>query len=95
MAQDAPLYRNLSAADMLHVAANLNRCWDGRRAEGPLAQLGIPLEHKVGKLSGRQKAQLALTIALALLPALPSGRAAGRARPPGPARFHAGGHGGR
>lgn len=70
VAQDAPLYRNLSAAGMLHVAANLNRCWDGRRAEGRLAELGIPLEHKVGKLSGGQKAQLALTIALSRRPDL-------------------------
>jgi len=28
VAQDAPLYRNLPAADMLHLARNLNRRWD-------------------------------------------------------------------
>jgi ABC-2 type transport system ATP-binding protein len=70
VAQDAPLYRNLPVADMLHVARNLNRRWDQRRAESRLAQLGIPLRQKVGELSGGQKAQLALTIALARRPSL-------------------------
>ena len=34
VAQDAPLYRNLPVADMLHVARNLNRRWDARRGSG-------------------------------------------------------------
>jgi ABC-2 type transport system ATP-binding protein len=70
VAQDAPLYKNLSAADMLHVARNLNRRWDQLRAEARLADLGIPLKRKVGKLSGGQQAQLALTVALARRPDL-------------------------
>jgi ABC-2 type transport system ATP-binding protein len=70
VAQDAPLYRTLPVRDMLHVARNLNRRWDQRRAEDRLGQLEIPLSQKVGELSGGQKAQLALTIALARRPAL-------------------------
>ncbi len=70
VAQDAPLYRNLPARDMLRVARNLNRQWDQPRAEARLAELGIPLERKVGRLSGGQQAQLALTIALARRPDL-------------------------
>jgi ABC-2 type transport system ATP-binding protein len=70
VAQDAPLYKNLPVADMLHVARNLNRRWDQRRAEVRLAELGIPLNKKVGQLSGGQKAQLALTVALARRPDL-------------------------
>lgn len=70
VAQDAPLYRNLPVADMLHLARNLNRRWDQRQATDRLAQLEIPLRQKVGELSGGQKAQLALTIALARRPAL-------------------------
>jgi ABC-2 type transport system ATP-binding protein len=70
VAQDAPLYRNLPARDMLRVARNLNRRWDQPRAEARLAELGIPLERKVGRLSGGQQAQLALTIALARRPEL-------------------------
>ena len=70
VAQDAPLYRNLSVADMLHLTRNLNRRWDQQRAEARLAELRIALRRKVGKLSGGQQAQLALTLALARRPAL-------------------------
>jgi ABC-2 type transport system ATP-binding protein len=70
VAQDAPLYRNLPVADMLHVARNLNRRWDARRAEDRLNRLGIPPRQRVGELSGGQKAQLALTVALARRPSL-------------------------
>ena len=70
VAQDAPLYKNLSVADMLHLTRNLNRTWDQQRAESRLKELGIPLKRKVGKLSGGQQAQLALTLALARRPAL-------------------------
>ena len=70
VAQDAPLYKNLSVADMMHLTRNLNRSWDQRRAETRLNALNIPLGRKVGKLSGGQQAQLALTLALARRPRL-------------------------
>src|SRR5215469_3761501 len=65
VAQDAPLYANLPVRDMLKVARNLNRRWDNDRATSRLADLDIPLKARVGTLSGGQKAQLALSIALA------------------------------
>src|SRR5579871_1493253 len=70
VAQDSPLYKNLSAADMLHLTRNLNRLFDQRYAEARLGDLGIPLKQKSGKLSGGQQAQLALTLALARRPRL-------------------------
>ncbi len=70
VAQDAPLYKNLSAADMLHLTRNLNRRFDRSYAETRLGELGIPLGRKAGQLSGGQQAQLALTLALARLPRL-------------------------
>jgi ABC-2 type transport system ATP-binding protein len=70
VAQDAPLYKNLSVADTLHLTRNLNRTWDQQRAESRLKELGIPLSRKVGKLSGGQQAQLALTVAVARRPRL-------------------------
>ena len=70
VAQDTPLYKNLSAADMLHLTRNLNRRFDQPYAEARLAELGIPLKRKAGKLSGGQQAQLALTLALARRPRL-------------------------
>jgi len=70
VAQDAPVYRSLSCADMLHLTSNLNRRFDQQYAEARLAELGIPLKKKSGKLSGGQQAQLALTLALARRPRL-------------------------
>jgi len=70
VAQDTPLYKNLSAADLLHLTASLNRRFDQHYAEARLAELGIPLTRKAGKLSGGQQAQLALTLALARRPRL-------------------------
>jgi ABC-2 type transport system ATP-binding protein len=70
VAQDTPLYRNLSAADLLHMTRNLNRRFDDRYAKARLNELGIPLGRKAGKLSGGQQAQLALTLALARRPQL-------------------------
>ena len=70
MAQDAPLYKNFSAADMLHLTRNLNRSFDDSYAKQRLDGLGIPLNKKSGKLSGGQQAQLALTLALARHPRL-------------------------
>jgi len=70
MAQDAPVYRNLSVADMLHLTKNLNWKFDYAQAKARLADLGIPLKKKTGKLSGGQQAQVALTLALARRPRL-------------------------
>ena len=70
VAQDTPLYKNLSAADLLHVTRNLNRRFDQNYAEHRLGELGIPLRQKAGKMSGGQQAQLALTLALARRPRL-------------------------
>jgi ABC-2 type transport system ATP-binding protein len=70
VAQDAPLYKNLSAADLLHETRNLNRYFDLSYAEHRLGELGIPLRRKAGQMSGGQQAQLALTLALARRPQL-------------------------
>ena len=70
VAQDAPVYKNLSAGDMLHVTGNLNHRFDRAYAQDRLAELGIPLKQKAGRMSGGQQAQLALTLALARRPRL-------------------------
>jgi ABC-2 type transport system ATP-binding protein len=70
VAQDTPLYRNLSVADMIYLTRNLNRRFDRAFAESRLAELGIPLRRKTRKLSGGQQAQVALTLALARRPRL-------------------------
>jgi ABC-2 type transport system ATP-binding protein len=70
VAQDTPLYKTLSVADMLHLTRNLTRHFDLACAQARLAELGIPLRRKAGKLSGGQQAQVALTLALARRPSL-------------------------
>src|SRR6266487_879245 len=49
VAQDTPLYKNLSAADMLHLTRNLNRRFDRASAEARLGELGIPLKPKAAR----------------------------------------------
>jgi ABC-2 type transport system ATP-binding protein len=70
VAQDTPLYKSLSVADMLYVTRSLNRRFDQSYAMARLAELGVPPRRKAGKLSGGQQAQLALTLALARRPRL-------------------------
>jgi ABC-2 type transport system ATP-binding protein len=70
VAQEMPLYRNLSVADMLHLTRNLNRQFDEAYARRRLDDFGIDRKQKAGKLSGGQRAQLALTLALARHPRL-------------------------
>jgi len=70
VAQDTPLYKNLSVADMIYVTRSLNRRFDQPYARARLGELGIPLKRRAGKLSGGQQAQLALTLALARRPRL-------------------------
>ncbi len=70
VAQDAPLYKNLTASEMLHLTRNLNHRFDEGYARARLGELGIPLDRKAGRLSGGQQSQLALSLALARRPQL-------------------------
>jgi ABC-2 type transport system ATP-binding protein len=70
VAQDTPLYANLSVADTLRLVANLSNRWDEANARQRLTELDIPLRRRVGKLSGGQHAQVALAVALARHPDL-------------------------
>nr|WTB29369.1 ABC transporter ATP-binding protein [Streptomyces sp. NBC_00830] len=68
VAQDTALYPNLSIADTIHLADCLNAGFDSSRAKARIAELDLPLSHRVGRLSGGQRAQIALTLALAKRP---------------------------
>ena len=70
VAQDSPLYRNFSVADTVTLGRRLNANFDESWANERLGQLRIPLERKVGELSGGQRAQVALAIALGKRPEL-------------------------
>jgi ABC-2 type transport system ATP-binding protein len=68
VAQDAPLYRDFTATELFKMGSKLNRRWDNAIATTRLQALGVPLDRAVGKLSGGQRAQVALSLALAKRP---------------------------
>ena len=71
VAQDTPLYRDFTAAELITMGGKLNRRrWDAALARERLARLGIPPDKPAGKLSGGQRAQVALALALAKRPRL-------------------------
>jgi ABC-2 type transport system ATP-binding protein len=70
VAQDTPTYSGLTVAQHLRMGASLNPGWDDEVARDRIAQLGLDLHQKAGSLSGGQRAQLALTLAIAKRPAL-------------------------
>jgi ABC-2 type transport system ATP-binding protein len=70
LAQEVPLYRRLSSADHITMGRHLNPRWDSRSATERLSALGIPPDRQVGRLSGGQRAQVALALALAKRPRL-------------------------
>lgn len=70
VAQDAPTYAGLTIADHLKLGTHLNPAWDGRYAAERIASLGLDPRQKAGKMSGGQRAQLALTMAIAKRPKL-------------------------
>jgi len=70
VAQEAPIYVGLSVADHLKLGARLNPGWDAVMAQDRITRLGLDPAQKAGKLSGGQRAQLALTLAIAKKPQL-------------------------
>ena len=70
LAQDKPLFDGFTVAEMLRFGRHLNPRWDQEYARTRLGELDIPLDRRVGKLSGGQQAQVALTVALAKRPEL-------------------------
>jgi ABC-2 type transport system ATP-binding protein len=65
VAQDHPLYRDFSVADMFRLGRAMNPRWDQGLAQERTDALGIPLKRKIKTLSGGQRAQVSLTMALA------------------------------
>jgi ABC-2 type transport system ATP-binding protein len=70
VAQDTPTYAALTVADHLRLGAHLNPAWDARLARDRIERLGLDPGQRAGKLSGGQRAQLALTLAIAKRPEL-------------------------
>ncbi|RZS44347.1 ABC-2 type transport system ATP-binding protein [Herbihabitans rhizosphaerae] len=70
VAQNTPVYPGLTVADHLRLGARLNPSWDDRVAQDRITRIGLDPKQPAGKLSGGQRAQLALTIGIAKRPEL-------------------------
>jgi ABC-2 type transport system ATP-binding protein len=70
VAQDTPTYAGLTVSDHLRLGARLNPRWDDGLARRRVDQLGLDPSRPAAKLSGGQRAQLALTLGLAKRPEL-------------------------
>ena len=70
VAQDTPLYAQLSVGDHLRFGARTSRGWDKDLAQERIDQLDLDLDQRAGSLSGGQRAQLALTLAVSKRPEL-------------------------
>ena len=70
VAQDTPTYARLTVADHLRFGRQMNPGWDDTLARQRVAELDLDLDQRAGSLSGGQRAQLALTLAVAKRPEL-------------------------
>ena len=68
LAQECPLYREFRVADLVRFGRAMNPGWDDTLARTRLAAAEVPLERRAGKLSGGQRAQVALALAVAKQP---------------------------
>ncbi|MDP9252599.1 MAG: ATP-binding cassette domain-containing protein, partial [Chloroflexota bacterium] len=51
VAQDRPLYKDLTVAESLELGRRLNQRWDGAYAVARVQRFGLPLSRKIGTLS--------------------------------------------
>ena len=70
VAQDTPTYPTLTVADHLRMGQELNPRWDAHLARRRIDDVGLDPKQPAGRLSGGQRAQLALTLAVAKCPEL-------------------------
>jgi ABC-2 type transport system ATP-binding protein len=70
VAQDTPTYAGFTVADHLNLGAHLNPGWDADLAGARIKRIGLDPGQRVGTMSGGQRAQLALTLAIAKKPEL-------------------------
>jgi ABC-2 type transport system ATP-binding protein len=70
LAQDAPLYPSFRVEEILALGGHLNRRWDDAFVRTRLDRLAIPLDRRVGTLSGGQRSQVALALAIGKRPEL-------------------------
>jgi len=70
VAQDRPLYGDLTVAETLELGRRLNERWDAAYALARVQRFGLPLTRRIRTLSTGQRAHVATSIALGKRPEL-------------------------
>jgi ABC-2 type transport system ATP-binding protein len=70
LSQEIPLFPSFTVAETLELGAHMNPAWDADFAIKRMQSLGLPADQKAGDLSGGERAQLALILALGKRPRL-------------------------
>jgi ABC-2 type transport system ATP-binding protein len=70
VAQETPTYAGFTVEEHLLLGAKLNPGWDAALARKRIERIGLDPRQRAGKLSGGERAQLALTLGIAKRPEL-------------------------
>jgi len=70
LAQQKPLYQQFTVTETLTYGARTNPTWDQGYAEHLVGQAGVPMNAKIGALSGGQRTRVSLALALGKRPKL-------------------------
>lgn len=70
LSQEKPLFRRFTVAETLRLGHELNPRWDQEVAEGIVRAGEVPLEAKIGTLSGGQRTRVAFALAFGKRPDL-------------------------
>ncbi|MFB6641488.1 ABC transporter ATP-binding protein [Streptomyces chartreusis] len=70
LAQEKPLFRRFTVAENLRLGRELNAGWDQAAAEAIVRAGNVPLDAKVGTLSGGQRTRVAFALAFGKRPDL-------------------------
>ncbi|MFI6339413.1 ABC transporter ATP-binding protein [Streptomyces sp. NPDC050535] len=70
LAQEKPLFRRFTVADTLRLGRELNPGWDQKAAEDIVRAGNVPLDAKIGTLSGGQRTRVAFALAFGKRPGL-------------------------
>ncbi|WP_128379065.1 ABC transporter ATP-binding protein [Streptomyces cavernae] len=70
LAQEKPLFRRFTVAETLRMGRELNPAWDQRAAENIVRAGNVPMEAKIGTLSGGQRTRVAFALAFGKRPDL-------------------------
>jgi ABC-2 type transport system ATP-binding protein len=70
LGQEIPLFPSFTVAETLELGAQMNPAWDAGFAIKRMQSLGLPADQKARDLSGGERAQLALILALGKRPRL-------------------------